>query len=190
MNCLPDIAEIRMGYSFRGRLESNFAGDVSVIQMKDIDEANTLRPESLTQVFMPDLADRHCVQKGDLLFRSRGGSYGAALVVIELVRTVLAAPMLLVRPVHAQVNPAYLQWVLNHPDTLAKLVALEAGTSVKMISKAALEQLEIPLPSLQEQSRIVAIAQLAAHEATLLEQLRLRRNALAAGVLMSYALKG
>lgn len=179
-----------MGYSFRGRLESDFAGDVAVIQMKDINEANALRPEDLTQIVMPELAERHCVQKGDLLFRSRGGSYGAALVSADLGRTVLAAPMLLIRPTSKAINPVYLHWVLNHRETLAALEAMEAGTSVKMISKAALEQLEIPLPSLKEQSRIVAIAQLAAHESILLEQLRLRRNKLAAKVLMSHALKG
>ncbi|WP_432215053.1 hypothetical protein, partial [Salmonella enterica] len=52
---LVDIAEVRMGYSFRSRLETDAGGDVAVIQMKDIDDANLLHPEGLARVQMPDL---------------------------------------------------------------------------------------------------------------------------------------
>lgn len=178
-----------MGYSFRGRLESDPAGEVAVVQMKDIDEANTLHSEGLLQIHLPNLSDRHLVRPGDLLFRSRGGSYGAALVAKDFAHAVLAAPMLLVRPTSSRLNSAYLHWLLNHPDTRTTLATFEVGTSVKMISKAALEQLEVPLPSLEVQQRIVAIAQLAAHESLLLEQLKTRRYTLNAGILMSKALE-
>ncbi|QXP91171.1 restriction endonuclease subunit S [Methylococcus capsulatus] len=184
---LATIAEVRMGYSFRSRLETHAEGDVAVIQMKDIDDANLLHPEGLVRVQMPDLKERHMVQAGDLLFRSRGVTNSAALVGGGLGRAVLAAPMLMIRAQTDVVEPAYLQWFINHPSTQATLAAQAAGTSVKMIGKGALDQLEVVLPPLEKQRRIVEVAQLASREAALLEKLRGRRKALLEGILLRSA---
>jgi hypothetical protein len=187
---LQDIAEVRMGYSFRSRLEVDAEGDVAVIQMKDIDDSNLLHPEGLARIQMPDLKDRHIVQEGDLLFRSRGESNSVSLVAGSLGRTVLAAPMMLIRLKVDLVGSAYLQWFINQPSTQAALASQAAGTAVKMIGKAALEQLEVAVPSLDDQRRIVEIGQLAAHEAQLMRELMGRRKALIEGILMRKAQDG
>ena len=184
---LQDIAEVRMGYSFRSRLEVDAEGDVAVIQMKDIDDSNLLHPEGLARIQMPDLKDRHIVQEGDLLFRSRGESNSVSLVAGSLGRTVLAAPMMLIRLKVDLVGPAYLQWFINQPGTQAALASQAAGTAVKMIGKAALEQLEVAVHPLDDQRRIVEIGQLAAHEAQLMRELMGRRKALIEGILMRKA---
>lgn len=187
---LLDIAEVRMGYSFRSRLEVDAEGDVAVIQMKDIDDSNLLHPEGLARIQMPDLKDRHIVQEGDLLFRSRGESNSVSLVAGSLGRAVLAAPMMLIRLKADAVTPAYLQWFINQPATQTVLASQAAGTAVKMIGKAALEQLEVAVPSLDDQRRIVEIGQLAAHEAQLMRELMGRRKALIEGILMRKAQDG
>ena len=184
---LVDIAEVRMGYSFRSRLETDAEGDVAVIQMKDIDDTNLLHPEGLARIQMPDLKDRHLVQKRDLLFRSRGMTNSAALVGGGLGRAVLAAPMLLIRPKTEIVEPAYLQWFINHPATQAVLSGQAAGTAVKMIGKSVLDGLVVALPPLDRQRLIVEIAQLASREAALLQELRERRKALLEGILLREA---
>ncbi|TMS59859.1 restriction endonuclease subunit S [Imbroritus primus] len=184
---LLDIAEVRMGYSFRSRLEVDAEGDVAVIQMKDIDDSNLLHPEGLARIQMPDLKDRHIVQEGDLMFRSRGESNSTSLVGGSLGRAVLAAPMMLIRLKVDAVEPAYLQWFINQPATQAALASQAAGTAVKMIGKAALEQLEVAVPPLDDQRRIVEIGQLAAREAQLMRELMGRRKALIEGILMRRA---
>lgn len=184
---LADIAEVRMGYSFRSRLEADAEGDVAVIQMKDIDDANLLHPEGLARIYMPDLKDRHLVQEGDLLFRSRGVTNSVALVGGCLGRAVLAAPMLLIRPRTEIVEPAYLQWFINHPATQAALAGLAAGTAVKMIGKGVLDGLEVALPPLERQRLIVEVAQLSSREADLMQELRGRRKALIEGILLREA---
>lgn len=184
---LVDIAEVRMGYSFRSRLETDAEGDVAVIQMKDIDDTNLLHPEGLARIQMPDLKDRHLVQERDLLFRSRGMTNSAALAGGGLGRAVLAAPMLLIRPKTEIVEPAYLQWFINHPATQAVLSGQAAGTAVKMIGKSVLDGLVVALPPLDRQRLIVEIAQLASREAALLQELRERRKALLEGILLREA---
>ena len=184
---LADIAEVRMGYPFRGRIEPDPSGNVTVIQMKDIDESNLLHPEGLVRIRMDDMKDRHLVREGDLLFRSRGISNSAALVAADLGRAVLAAPMMLIRPHPGVVHSAYLQWFINHSTTQSLLTGQSVGTAVKMISKAALDGLVVELPALEEQHRIVEIARLGACEAKLLEELKERRKALLEGILMRKA---
>lgn len=175
---LDDLAEVRMGYSFRSRVEPLAAGDVAVIQMKDIDESNLVHVEGLVRVQMPDLKGHHLVRPGDLLFRSRGSTNSAALVGADLGRAVLAAPMLLIRPTADALDPAYLQWFINHPATQADLASQAAGTAVKMIGAAALAALPVTVPPLATQHRIVEAARLAARESALLDRLKERRRAL------------
>lgn len=184
---LMEIAEVRMGYTFRSRLEPEMDGDVAVIQMKDIDDSNLLHPEGLVRIQMPELKDRHLVQEGDLMFRSRGMWNTAALVAGNLGRSVLAAPMMLIRPDTERVQSAYLLWFINQPSIQKVLSVQSAGTAVKMISKAALEQLEVSVPPLKTQQSIVEIGRLATLEAQLATKLMARRKVLIDGALMKRA---
>lgn len=184
---LAEVAEIRMGYTFRSRLEPEMGGDVAVIQMKDIDDSNLLHPENLIRIQMPELKDKHLVQEGDLMFKSRGVSNAASLVAGNLGRTVLAAPMMLIRADADKVDAAYLQWFINQPSIQKILSAQAAGTAVKMISKAALEQLGIAVPPLESQRRIVEIGRFASLEARITTELMDRRKVLIERILMREA---
>jgi hypothetical protein len=182
---LGEVAEVRMGYPFRSRVKHDPAGNVVVIQMKDIDEQNNLHADEATRVSLAGRLDRHILLRGDLVFRSRGASNSAALVEMDLGDAVLASPLILIRA-HA-VLPAYLQWFINSQKTQAKLTSLAVGTSVMMISTDILKDLEVPVPSLINQQRIAEIASLSLREQTLMARLSGQRRRLAEGVLMRYA---
>jgi len=182
---LTQVASVQMGYPFRSRLEHSPKGAIAVLQMKDIDDANLLHVEDVVRVNLPEIKEHHLIRPGDLIFRSRGRTNSVALVSADGGTTILAAPMLLIRPVG--VLPAYLLWYINLPSTQTVLAALARGTSVQMISKAAQENLEIPLPSRQKQELIVEAANLAATEQSLMERIAQERKRLADGILMRYA---
>lgn len=166
---LGKLAEVQMGYPFRSRLEHDPEGNVAVIQMKDIDETNLLHAEEAIRVALPKGKTHHLLRAGDLLFRSRGRSNGAAQVPEDIGPAVLSAPMLLIRP-HG-VLPDYLCWYINAPATQAQLTAMAEGTSVRMISAEALKALEIALPSMAVQQRIVQASALAEQEQSLLARI-------------------
>lgn len=184
---LGGLAEVQMGYPFRSRLEHDPQGDVAVIQMKDIDDANLLHAEEAIRVALPTGKTHHLLRAGDLLFRSRGRSNGAALVAEGIDPAVLAAPMLLIRP--HKVLPAYLCWYINAPATQAQLAALAEGTSVRMISAEALKSFSIPVPPLDEQRHIAEAAALAEQEQTLLARIAALRQRLTTHILMKHAHK-
>ena len=182
---LGELAEVQMGYPFRSRLEHDPQGDVAVIQMKDIDDANLLHAEEAIRVALPKGKTHHLLRAGDLLFRSRGRSNGAALVAEGIDPAVLAAPMLLIRP--HKVLPAYLCWYINAPATQTQLAALAEGTSVRMISAEALKSLPIPVPPLDAQRRIAEAAAMAEQEQTLLARIATLRQRLTVHLLMKFA---
>lgn len=184
---LMDIAMVGMGRSFRGGLENEPLGDVAVIRMQDIDEANLLHVDRLPRVAVADVKDGQLVREGDVVFRSRGLTNTAALVSADLGPAVLAAPMLLIRTRTTQVDPAYLLWFINHPATQRALATHAKGTQVQMISKAALQNLPIPVPSLETQQRIVGISQLAERERIILTSILAKRQVIADSLLMHIA---
>jgi len=179
------LAEVQMGYPFRSRLVHDPKGDVAVIQMKDIDDANLLHTEAAIRVALPKGKTHHLLRAGDLLFRSRGRSNGAAQVLEGIGPAVLAAPMLLIRP--HKVLPAYLCWYLNAPATQAQLAALAEGTSVRMISAEALKALEVPLPAPDTQQRIAKTAALADQKQALLARIATLRQRIIQHLLMKSA---
>lgn len=180
---LSDLAEVQMGYPFRSRVEHDPRGTVAVVQMKDMDDAGLLHADGAIRVVLPPGKDHHLLRPGDLLFRSRGRSNGAALVAEGIGVSVLAAPMLLIRP--HKVLPAYLCWYLNAPATQAQLSALSEGTSVRMISAEALKALDVPLPSPSVQQRIVQAAALADREQSLMARIATLRQRLTDHILMN-----
>lgn len=182
---LGELGEVQMGYPFRSRVEHDPQGDVAVIQMRDIDDANLLHAEGAIRVALPKGKTHHLLRAGDLLFRSRGRSNSAAQVLDGIGSAVLSAPMLLIRP-HG-VLPEYLCWYINASTTQAQLAALAEGTSVRMISAEALKALDVPLPSRAAQQRIVQAAALAEREQALLTRIGTLRQRLIADRLMKFA---
>jgi type I restriction enzyme S subunit len=62
----------------------------------------------------------------------------------------------IVRPGPESVRPRWLMWAINSPAIRAAIEAQQAGTTRKRISRRNLGQIELQVPSLAEQQRIVA----------------------------------
>ena len=186
---LKKIASVSMGYPFRAKLEVDPDGNVAVIQMKDIDEHSRLEVSGLVPVSLPEVKEIHRVTKGDVLFRSRGRVNTATLVSDEVGEVIAAAPLLRIRAKDVRVLSEYLAWYINQPLAQNYLSSQVAGTISKMINKKAVEDLEIELPPIEQQKRIVAIAQLAEREQELLGQLAEKRKKYMDGILMQLAVK-
>lgn len=182
---LGELAQVQMGYPFRTRLEQDPAGDVTVLQMKDIDVGNPVRVEGAICVSLHRGKSHHLLRPGDLLFRSRGQSTGAARVPEGIGAAVVSAPILRVRP--QRVLSEYLCWFLNSPLAQAQLAAVAAGTSVRMISTDALKDLEVPLPPEAVQRRVAEAAILAERERSVMAQIAEERHRLTTHLLMRHA---
>lgn len=185
---LKKLANVRMGYSFRTRLDASGNGGVAVIQMKDLQDDNKVNCEGLVKIDMGKVKEHHLARKGDLVFRSRGHVTTAAILLGDPGRAVVAAPLLRIRVSKPDmVLPEYLNWYISQREAQMFLASRAKGTVQKMISKQAIEDLEISLPSVEKQKKIVELALLADREQTLIQALANKRKQYIAAVSMQFA---
>ena len=177
-----------MGYSFRSRLEAAEDGGISVIQMKDLLDDSTVCCDGLMKIDMEAMKEHHLVRKGDLVFRSRGHTATSAVLLDDPGKAVVAAPLLRIRVAKPdKVLPEYLNWYISQRDAQIFLTSRAKGTVQRMISKQAIEDLEVTLPSLEKQKAIVEVAALSAREQALLHTLANKRDQYISTVLMQLA---
>ncbi|NOY69981.1 MAG: restriction endonuclease subunit S [Deltaproteobacteria bacterium] len=185
---IKKLATVQMGYSFRSRLETSEGGGVAVIQMKDLLDNNTVSCDGLVRINMEAMKEHHFAQKGDLVFRSRGHVTTAAVLLEDPGKAVVAAPLLRIRVTTPdKILPEYLNWYISQRDAQIFLTSRAKGTVQKMISKQAIEDLEVALPSLEQQKNIVELASLSAREQTILNTLAEKRKQYISTILMQYA---
>ena len=185
---LKNLATVQMGYSFRSRLEVSPDGDVAVIQMKDLNQGNIVDCGGLMKIDMESVKEHHFAHKGDLVFRSRGHITTAAIFLEDPGKAVVAAPLLRIRVTKIdRVLPEYLNWYINQREAQIILTSKADGTAQKMISKQTVEELEISLPSPEQQKSIVELALLSEREQTVLGALTEKRKQYVETILMQLA---
>lgn len=185
---IKKLATVQMGYSFRSRLEASEGGGVAVIQMKDLLEDNTVGCDGLMKIDMETVKEHHLARKGDLVFRSRGHIATSAVLLDDPGNAVVAAPLLRIRVTKPEaVLPEYLNWYISQRDAQIFLTSRAKGTVQKMISKQAIEELEVALPSMEKQKAIVELASLVAREQALLHLVAEKREQYISKLLMQLA---
>lgn len=181
---LSEVCDVRSGYTARERLRVlEFGGGVPAIQLGDFG-ADGEFPSRLTRYDVDQLPNRYFISGGEVVFRSRGQVTAAMAVPTAMSEPVLVvSPLMVVRPRREALLPEYLAWAINQLDAQRRLGAAAQGTGLRMIPMAVLEDLEIAVPDLLTQRRIVELAALARQEGRLLRQLAARREDLLSAIL-------
>lgn len=181
---LSKVCDIHSGYTARGKLDPLVEGGVPALQLRNVSTDGEAPGSGLEKYDLGALSDRYFVRGGDLVFRSRGEPNTAAVVSDALVEpAAVIVPLFILRPDRQRVLPEYLVWAINQPDAQRRLGAEAQGTSLRMIPIAVLKNLDIAVPNLHMQKKIVALDVLARQETHLLRQLAVRREKLVSAVL-------
>ena len=185
---LGEFCHLSSGFTARGRLVPALSGGLLAIQLRDVQGDGEVGSGNLHRYEIGDLPDRYLVQGGEVIFKSRGKLNTATVVSASLGElAVVILPLIIIRPDRDVVLPEYLAWAINQPAAQRRLDAKAQGTSLRMIPKAVLERIDIPLPDLATQNRIVAIHALVKHESSLLRELAERRERLTGLILTEQA---
>ena len=94
---------------------------------------------------------------GDIVIARTGGTIGKSYLISDEIEktTVFASYLIRVIPEVGYVDPAYLQAFLRSPCYWRQLVDGSRGTGQPNVNAQALSEIKVPLPSIQEQHRIV-----------------------------------
>ncbi|MBF0095119.1 MAG: restriction endonuclease subunit S [Alphaproteobacteria bacterium] len=112
-----------------------------------------------------EAADRYFVRAGDVLFRSRGERNTASALDARFVEPAVAVlPLLVLRPKRDVVTPEYLAWAINQPAAQRHFDETAYGASIRMVPRSSLDDLELDIPDIAVQEKIVAIDALAERE--------------------------
>lgn len=184
---LKEIAQLNMGINFRPHHEASCSHGLVVVQMKDLD-TTSVKTDTLEKLTLKPPRNVTFLKPGDIIFRSRGRTTTAVIVPRNIGKAVLSAPLFLIRVKDtSRVLPGYLCWYINQTPAQRFLYQRTEGSALKMINLRHLGDLEIPLPSLDVQSKIEKIAAMLTKETTLLEEIKWKREKYVEKILMRAA---
>lgn len=169
---LGEVTELRGGYSLRGSVEALPGGDSAFIQMRDVDDGLAIDWQNVARVELPSERKATWLESGDILFAPRG-SNNYALHLEQLPTRCVCAPQFFHIRVRdkSRLDPEFLAWQLNQSPAQNYLSVERQGSAQPVIKRAALETLEISIPSLYKQKEVAALSNAAREERVLLTAL-------------------
>ena len=141
------------------------------VESKDQDPGGSVRLTQLADVGVAHFRDRSdrwlredqaerlsCTRlvPGDILIARMPDPIGRACMVPEGIgAAVSVVDVAILRLRRTDVDARYVMWAINAPEFHQSVVAKASGTTRKRISRRNLGLLQVPLPSIEEQRRIV-----------------------------------
>jgi hypothetical protein len=175
---LGDLTRLRSGPPFRERIVHETRGKYGVVQGKDIGTHGTLCLDDMVRLTkVPGKAEPDVLRAGEVVLQTRGSTYRAAIVPRSDIPLLAAGSLYILTPDARHIDPEYLIFFLNLPGTQATLRQLATGSSILNLRRSAVEEIEVPLPSLSDQHRLVELGRLVSKQSEIgerLNQLRLK----------------
>jgi hypothetical protein len=181
---LKEISDIHSGYITRKKIAAASDGSHYLVQAKNVDGSHlTYETQGMVR-FHPALSRNDLpLEKGDLLFMARGAHNFSILLGDLPEPTLAAACFFIIRVSGPEILPGYLGWYLNQAPVERYLLA-HSGRSVHMpvVRRAVLENIQVPMPTLDRQAKIADLNELMLKEMNLLQQLGQKRKELITAV--------
>lgn len=165
MKKVAECAEVLPGFALKARAEHEPEGAYQVVMAKHLSDCMPYRylDEHELRMTPAGSPENYRVQKGDVLFISRGVRNCAAVIESVPEKTIASATFYILRT-HPVIDPAYLAWCLNQSPAQAQIGQIRTGAGTPIVQRNVLGDIQIPVPSVKEQQRIVALGALMAAE--------------------------
>lgn len=130
---------------------------VRMIGTSDFDEDLNLRKDLEPNVLYKEIIEKNYLKENEILFNAKGNRFFAYLFRNDYEYAIASAVFLILTVVEKGILPEYLVWYLNHPETLKIFESKKTSQSVPAITKQELSQLEVSIPDLETQKKIVEL---------------------------------
>jgi hypothetical protein len=177
---LSSMASVIPGHQFRRGVSSEPTGDALVLQIKDIplsgiSQSDEIDWNLLERVDGSRVRDDCFAKKDDILFVCRGTNNFSFHLKSELPKAIVPNYFFIIRVHDQSLNPSFLNWFLQQKPARRQIERIRLGTSVSMISREGISEIEVPLPPLEKQKQIFEFGLLTQRELTLLNRINTRR---------------
>lgn len=167
-NELKNIAKIRLGYTFRERIEVVTEGHLSVIQQKDLSCFSPIKIEG------SKIPLSHLLKKGEILLSNRG--LFRALLFDNNEATIVSNAFFVITVTDKNILPEYLLVFLNSALGQKEMTRRQEITTVPALTRTHVEQIKIPIISLKKQQKLVEFAKLQKMECNIMQRLSVLRE--------------
>ena len=183
---LSEVSILSVGYPFRNTCVPGESGVLACF-LRDVDDSGELNLQNLKRVEYIAIKaysngkdvnpnDSHFAVEGDVVFRSRGTPFMAAVVPAVSEDLLVVAPMIRIRVNRELVSPDYLAWYMNSVYGAVYFKEFATGSGIPLVSKGVLEQMPVKLPSLKAQQAIADLVKLGRKEQEILTQIVKQKN--------------
>ena len=173
---IQNICNIRFGLNAK----TNDRTGVRCIQGKDVQE-NRIELAGNMYVEPEAVTEKDYLGKGDLLFSAKGNRHVAA-AWNEEDKAVASSTFLILSVKDSAVFPEYLAWYLNQPKTQNFLKRIKKGGTISVVSKKEFNDIDVDIPSVEIQEKIIRIVNLETKEQQLMDELKDKRRLLIQGI--------
>lgn len=179
IRCVPLAAAVSVsgGHALRGAVDELPAGDVAVIQMRNVDAEAGVDWRGVNRVTLPPARSTSLLSAGDVIFTTRG-TRNFALALEGVPGSSVCSPHFFVFRVAASAGiiPQFLAWQINQRPAQEYFRREATGSYILNIRREVVENLPLVLPPLEQQRAIVALADAARAERAALAALIDNRN--------------
>jgi restriction endonuclease S subunit len=152
-------------------------GEVFYIQARDITDDHQITEGIKPQLIDDGKLNKHFLQAGDLLVAAKGKDHYAIEYSGHPHPAVASTLFVVVRVTEkAKLVSSFLRWYLNLDSTQRLIAGGAQGSALPVISKADLEQIEVPVPPLEKQVAILKIEELRQREIDIIHQIELLKR--------------
>ena len=158
---IRDLAQIRAGYQTRKGVKTTPTGSHVLLQIRDFNEERTeIDMSDLARVVPGAINEEQILRDGDVIFLAKGAK-NFSFVPVGLPEPALVASYFFILRPGRKVSPDFLAWFLNLESTKRLLSRLAGkGAHMPVVRRDILESLELPLPPLDTQQKVVELDRL------------------------------
>jgi restriction endonuclease S subunit len=156
---LADLAEVQLGRAFKTAVEDlGESGDVSLIQIGDLNAGNADKPHLLPSVKLEDSDYKYLVEPGDILLPLRGANIRAYIHELTTHKPIITSNQVAIIKCKEHLsNPYFLCWYLNTPEVAHYIMKTNEGSNIQKLSGSLVRGLLINTPSIDIQHNIAAV---------------------------------
>lgn len=154
--------------------------DTFYLQGVHFNESGQLLPQVRPQVLAGPKIAKHLLLDGDVLFAAKGlNNFAVVFRHADMgSKAVASSSFIVLRSKdkdQTAVTPDFLAWYLTHSPEV-KAFRKQLGTTIPSISISALSTLEVPIPDMATQERIIAIQELRYREKILVQTIEAKKD--------------
>lgn len=147
------FAEVISGYTFRTGVETSRNGTHYLVQAKDLHDGTIILEKSLEKIDIDSKNISAELKENDVIFSSRGFFKAAYISFNE--PAIASSSVFVIRVKDKNIFNKYIALYLNSPKIQFEISKQSFGSSIKLLKKSDVENLEIQIPELKTQKLIV-----------------------------------